>query len=416
VRKFKTPTLAPQGWATRQKWAPGYPLFTSDIYLVMVLSPALNRTSLEFRRRATSKQLASGGKMGLENFIFFLLGLMVGAVGLFILFKSVVSNWDLIPAKFRGCYKWLRSEWPRIRFVLLFAIAISFTYARHVFEGVWGRGDLVKDWVEPFLVILAILFAIVQYADASHQEKELDDIIKEMSTQYIGTFPANIEEITKTIGETREQLRIIVDYTAYGQFSAPDLFLKYFTTLESVLETKRKVQIISYDEKLIQDELSHQIPDDWPADNTTTENFLAKIPPFCESRMRDQVAQVFSGEPQPLLADFRGTAPVKKTAKDLRTILQKYNSIFSNQLDEPGEGEPRKGTQNLVHFRTRRRSAFFLWLIDDKRAVFAFNNAPRAGRDRGISFQTRDAKLIGELNEYFETEWNGWVQNTKPNA
>jgi hypothetical protein len=247
----------------------------------------------------------------------------------------------------------------------------------------WGPLRLQCPWLPPWnaegvLAILAISFAIIQFTDARRQETTLDrqkdhlsSIALSMSTRFIGPFPSNLKGIVELTSKADRNLKVIVDFPGYGQYSAPELRLAYKQQLELARSVRKvQTQIICYKSSLADKERLEQFPDSPTAfqgrDMTLWTNFL----------------------------ESHAGAPTKPTDfASLRKLLIEHDQNTVRGLKDMG-----------VQWRFHpEAAAFFLWLRDDAEAIFTFKNVGK--KDVGLSFLTSDANLIRQFVDIFDRRW-----------
>lgn len=124
------------------------------------------------------------------------------------------------------------------------------------------------------LGLVAILFAALQYTDAKEQNNELRQLLRATSTRSVGVFPDNITDILEVINGAKRHLYILTDFVAYGQYSAPRQFEKYFAALRK-LPKRVNLQIICYDAQVSKKAALEHLPDgDEYLKEKQTEQFL----------------------------------------------------------------------------------------------------------------------------------------------
>lgn len=313
--------------------------------------------------------------------------------------------WQEICKKSQSLGKKLWPNSPICRFLALVVATILLVILRQ-FGKSWFTSD-VNDGIDAFVIIAAILFAVQQFADAAQQKREIRDVVEEMSTQYIGTFPDNMKQIIDVIDNTKQELRIIVDFTAYGQYSAPKAFLDYFNSLTRIFQDEtKKVRIISYRTSRMDRELAKQMPELPPRTNEGLTNLLAKIIPYFVESSNDKLEEEFSPDGSPSLRQLKENMNgkdswVPRDEKELHQMLFKFDKLFADSLESRRDTPQKRELKN--RFYMKRWTPFFIWVGDDRKAVFAFNNATE--NEREISFQTSDGRIIRELTKHFEGLW-----------
>jgi hypothetical protein len=210
---------------------------------------------------------------------------------------------------------------------------------------------------------VAICFAVIQFADM----KMLAEV---MSTQFVGSFPKNLRDVTRVVAEAKRDLHVMVDFVGYGIYSAHAEYCNYVREIEDALARGVSVKLVIYDDHLSEQEGRTQIPDGEEA--------------FRNECKADRFREYFEAN--------RGVERPTSSA-GLRAILQKRQRHDMDSLVS-------KGACVRIH---PDRSAFFLWLRDDEQAVFAFRSI--GNTERGLSFKTSDGNLVRQFEDIFDTRW-----------
>lgn len=270
----------------------------------------------------------------------------------------------------------------------------------HTWQGV---SDL-KGWLEilyhPWIEITtiptafaAIFYAVKQRSDSeklkNHSQElrdessvllgkvtsitnEMTSIAGSLSTRYVGLFPKNMDDMIEVITKAEQRLDIMLDIAAYGHYSNPEDYLKYFQTLESLSQTKGVViRLIAYD----------------------------KVTARKGHRTQYNGEKGFEDEKQQArFVHFFDRVHQKKLKKP-----ENYQEFDDLMMSQEEMWEKRfQGFTELVLANEPLR--FFLWLADEKEAIFCFENY---GRDtREISFRTRDVSLIRTFKDIFDQNWD----------
>jgi len=264
-----------------------------------------------------------------------------------------------------------RNDHPRLVILAELVLAACGTLlVGWTWERLQGRFPSLPPWHSEYVIaVLAIAFAVVQFLDARSEEAALKEqagkmgeIASSMSTQFVGPFPENLEAIAKLTVKARSSLDVIVDYPGYGQFSALQTHLRYLGALTQHAPGVC-VRVICYDHSLREKERLEQFPD---------------------TAFKDIDVAMLSSYVSFVNAD----CPVD--CAGLRSLLsQRDEQILSHtSVLWKFHGEP---------------AAFFLWLVDDAEAIFTFKNVGR--KDVGLSFRTRDGKLLAQFKEIFKRRW-----------
>jgi hypothetical protein len=212
----------------------------------------------------------------------------------------------------------------------------------------------------------------------SDSKKLLDTsaaIADSMSTRFVGQFPYNMGDLCKVLGHAASHVEIMVDIVAYGHYSSPEGFGKYFEKLHKIaLAPDVKLRMIVYDQKL-------------------------------NNHTRDGQ---FGGE--------QGFAEVRKDPKFDRFFPRKANNdaptAYGDFIQKLSERE--NLLQQTIHTsgaeirESNEQFRFFLWLVDDVEAVFSFQMYGEHFNE--ICFRTRDGNLIRTFSKLFEHGWTHAVR------
>src|SRR5580698_3302223 len=145
----------------------------------------------------------------------------------------------------------MRKRLPAIgKFLLLALLVVSLL----VSCGIAAR-DLLKGQIdklqEHFLAVVAIFAGVVAviYELRLHhgfetQRRDIQSIVLEMTTRYLGTWPGDLMHITELVQkvETGSSLWILVDQIGYGCFSRQEEFSAYSLACQKVAH-KKKIRI-----------------------------------------------------------------------------------------------------------------------------------------------------------------------------
>lgn len=261
--------------------------------------------------------------------------------------------------------------------VIIYALTPALAPASKLldFTSAWGSPDI--------LAFVAIVFALVQFLDARDEEGSLGEITgslskirdqmstirDQMSTHVIGRFPKNLSEVAGLVRDARESIKIVADFLSYGQYSAPDDFKAYFDALKAAAKDPQiSLEIAVYDPGKAKTEIEKQFLDsafekekEKPAFNRfcATAAELGKKPPANAAELCALLQQLDDEYRNSLQTSFRGRVECKP-------------------LDEP--------------------LTLFVWLVDDREAIFTFGHIER--KKNVYSIRTRDGDLVRQLREY----------------
>jgi hypothetical protein len=230
------------------------------------------------------------------------------------------------------------------------------------------------------LIIAAIEFRHVRTLLGSSERIAGDSkqIASSMSTRFIGEFPYNLVAITDALAAARSHVEIMVDIAAYGHYSNPEAFLQYFQRLEKLaMEPDVQLRMIVYDETLNaagrDDQFGGQAGFSIIRGDRKFEQYFAK------HRAED------------IPDDYTAFIKFLQVREEQRKVTLQTNGAEIRDSNE--------------------RFRFFLWLVDDVEAVFAFQICGEHFRE--ICFRTKDGNLIHTFADVFKQAWS---QLAKPQA
>lgn len=276
--------------------------------------------------------------------------------------------------------KGMKKRWmPRFSFqlfIIVFVIGVVVvTVAGLVHFGILNNfvssvGFQVAVFV---LAIVAIAFACIQFTDARQQSVEMELIAKSMSTRYIGLFPKDMDDIIEVVKEAENELLIMTDCVDYGSYSNPKAFRQLLDELVNARDRAVSVRWITYDNKLAETTLQSQFKEAEFSDTQKSLRYRA----FCEH---------WSGvEPRDPNLGF--------TRLEFLDLLRNKCDGYKKSLSDKG-----------VKFGSlSERLWLFFFMQDRQEAVFLFEDI--GAEERGLAFQTRDAKLVETFAGIFERSW-----------
>lgn len=209
---------------------------------------------------------------------------------------------------------------------------------------------------------------------------EMTGIVGAMSTKYVGGFPKNIVDICEVVSSADNHLDIQVDLVAYGHYSNPDGFKRYIDRIEDLAKRlpQPHIRILVYVEETARRVLESQFggPDEFPEE-------------MASERYRRYFRELYKDEPPATSESFINY--LVKVQREWRERIQRYKAVELRFAGFP--------------FR------LFLWIEDQEEAVFAFE---MYGRNRTISFRTRDGNLINTFHTVFEQNWQECAPRAVP--
>lgn len=231
--------------------------------------------------------------------------------------------------------------------------------------------------IDTLLAILAIVFATIQFVDARLMERKMRQMVRSMSTRFIGQFPTNMPEIVDVIGRTDQKLDILVDVCAYGHYSQPVLFKNYVGTIQNKLDAGCNIRMIVYSPAVYKELRHQQFPEDGFKDECKRERFKQF---FAVNLDLDKPKTWSEFEKLLLCQQDKYLKILRRSRVEIRSIDEKL----------------------LVS----------LWLEDNEDAVFSFQNAAR--NEEEVSFRTREGNLISVMHNLFEQTWSKATPITIP--
>lgn len=249
----------------------------------------------------------------------------------------------------------------------------------------------LAKWVgNDLLAFLAIIFAIVQFLDARDEEKDMrkiehhvTEMVGQISTRGIRPFPENLDDIIVMLRGAKNSVRVMVDFPGYGQYSAPERHKEYQAALnEAAQRPAVKFQLVSYDDVLTTEESKAELK--------------APIPP---TRKEDK--EKFEAY---LKANGISQASAPNNFAELHALLRKHQEQSLVELTAAV-----KHPEGLERRYLSERVPIFLWLVDNREAVFTFKNLER--NEDAASIRTTDGSLIKNLAFYFDFTFDAASQS-----
>ena len=261
--------------------------------------------------------------------------------------------------------------------------------------------SVAKEPVTVILAVVAIVYAAIQKHESGkllkwsdELKKEADDLEKNtkahaeemkgltgemreiaasMSTKYVGGFPKNMADITEVLTLADRRVDIQVDLVAYGHYSNPDGFKRYIDKIEELAKRSPQttIRLLVYADETAQRGRAGQFggPEGFPEEMKS-------------ERYRRYFRELYKGPPDPPATYEEFTEYLANRQREWCRLLDRYSAIEIRYASFP--------------FR------LFLWIEDQEEAVFAFE---MYGRNRTISFRTRDGNLIHTFSAVFEQNW-----------
>lgn len=231
-----------------------------------------------------------------------------------------------------------------------------------------------KFFVEkgPAITALALFLSLLQLVLAWWGADDVRKIADSVSTQYVDVFPQNMPKIEELINRTESSLTIITDVAAYGHFSSPSNSDKYRRALEALNAPDRniRIEILCYDS------------------------------PTGTNKLREQFA----------ITDFQ---QYRKEREETFTTYARWHQGWEPQNPEElytaiiqaGEDMLKRLGSNATTriVRTSADLPLFMWIRDDKEAIFSLHNYGQSPRED--SFRTTDGRFIARLKDIAKAEF-----------
>jgi hypothetical protein len=202
--------------------------------------------------------------------------------------------------------------------------------------------------------------------------KQMRGIAASMSTKYVGDFPKNMDDICEVIALADRHLDIQVDLVAYGHYSNPEGFKKYMDRIEDLAKRspETRIRLLVYAAETGEKSRAGQFGG--------ARSFAEEAR---SERFRRFFEQLYKFPPAPTTYD-QFVEYMANKQDEWRKRLDAYKSVEIRHACFP--------------FR------MFLWIEDEEEAVFAFE---LYGKNRTISFRSRDGNLIHTFGALFEHNW-----------
>lgn len=255
------------------------------------------------------------------------------------------------------------------------------------------RGHFLVKVIGPSLTVTALLLSVIQLYQANKAERNnkrsleetkaetqrIADRYKELSilatTQYVDVFPKNMPKIIELIQGTRNSLTVITDVAAYGHFSSPGDSDRYVREIVGIASPERKidVRVLCYNSNETKLHLKDQFPDFDVLKNTPQ---FDSYKPWHQNDLPQNKDQL------------------------IKQIVD-AGILFLNSLK----------TLKPVIRTTSKELPIFVWISDDKTAIFSLHNYGQSPREH--SFTTNDPRFIQRLKEIADEAF-GNSQEYKP--
>jgi hypothetical protein len=220
----------------------------------------------------------------------------------------------------------------------------------------------------------AIVFALIQYADARHHSIALQRISAALSTKYIGNFSVYVARVVAEI-EKSESCLICTDIVAYSAFSDHALGQQYRNAIAArVGGPKFRVKVVCLDSGARR--------------HFNDRQFTVEIGDWERRKLPAQQDDAFHESLTRLLQRYSKASSTEVSIENLTSptfldILEYENASFVRTLTKKFCTE------------TAEQIPLNFWVFDDKHAIFAVPSSLHATDEYG--FETSDITLINEL-------------------
>jgi hypothetical protein len=227
--------------------------------------------------------------------------------------------------------------------------------------------------VSAILTVSALLLAKKQTGEQNKVTSEITEIANKLariqeslSTRYIGTIKDYLPLVVDQIKRAEKSITILCDFPAYGYFTDHDSYKKYRIAIMERIDNDIKVSMMCLDKDCRADSNRKVLSiteGNWKGwkRNREHRNWLHNL-------------------------DYNNEDIDKLKVEDFLTALE---SVDHEMLDTYCKGADIEDINALIPFD--------FWIIDDRRAVFAFSTY--SGDASQYGFFTLDEKLISALND-----------------
>jgi hypothetical protein len=247
---------------------------------------------------------------------------------------------------------------------------------KYVLRNLWSL--LVT--VAPVVTVAALGLAVYQSYQAIKSEQKIEAIAGSVSTQYVNVFPDNMPKINELLEKTQKSLVIVSDIGAYGHFSSPHNSNSYVGELDRLSDPAKKIDLefICYSRAAADEHLQDQF-----GLNTLLASFNGD---------QGKAWQKFHDDHKDAFAAYRPWH-YNKEPIDMDDLKKQINDATDGLLTML---RSRKG-QESIYLASKTELPIFMWIIDDKEAIFSFHTYGQNARED--SFRTTDPRFIARLKE-----------------
>lgn len=222
-----------------------------------------------------------------------------------------------------------------------------------------------------FITLALLVFALASLIFAFLSLQKSDEIVKNLSTRYIGEFPFFLPNVVKELESARRSIYIAKDFPGYGIYSNHQEYLNYVKVLQQKLTERVEIKMVVL------------------ADNRRLEMHDLQFKGVTIDQLKK--SDYFQN-----FVRWSGQNP-----EDIRNMED-----FKSALAEEQRRACREDFRNIYTKEFDGHMPVYLWIVDDSRAILSFPSLV-GGAKEGALF-TRDGKLIPLLlntfNMYFTPE------------
>lgn len=230
--------------------------------------------------------------------------------------------------------------------------------------------------------IIAVVFAIKQFRDASEHTDILNRISHSLSTRYVGEFLEYVREVVDLIGRAKDSLVICCDLPAYCGFSDVRLGQRYRDAIvRKMNSTEVTVRMVCLGQESRLRFNKGQFREEIAAWNTKPQSFREQLARFIQHVHADEA---------------------ERTPEQFLALLDQQDLNFLSTLapinptEYPGD------------------IPFYFWIIDGREAIFAIPSLVHESEEYG--FATADPRLINDFMKMFTRYERETKRDLKRNA
>ncbi len=220
-------------------------------------------------------------------------------------------------------------------------------------------------------------------AELNSTADNINSLCHILETRKLGVFPENMNEINKLVDSADSKIEIFVDYFAYGLYSHPKIFSKYYEVLRRKIsvannsENSLSIEIYCYSDKLlniVNEVIFKELSWDEIKNSERFKNYYSFYQNGNFNNSREMVEQLNQ----------------LKSKEDFLSYLVEHNRKYI-QLLFPDNTNGLPQSKNVSLKKTNTEFPCFLWIKDDEEIILSF-----AGyrNNTGRCIQTKDKELL----------------------